>query len=146
MKLRYKIGGGILGFFAVVMLALAITLSYTSDCGPAPIVSDDAELMKAIEYRCYGSPEVLELADIEKAGFDWADVSTPGRWRHGPGRNETHQAFTTYIRTQRHTYDTQRKVIVIRPIGKWPYRLRHLAPIITRYLMLYFRRPVRWEG
>ena len=66
MKLRYKIGGGILGFFAVLIAVLAITLSYTSDCGPAPIVSDDAELMKAIEYRCYGSPQVLELADIEK--------------------------------------------------------------------------------
>ena len=87
----------------------------------------------------------LELADIEKAGFDWADVATPGRWRHGPGRNETHQAFTTYIRTQKHTYDTQRKVIVIRPIGKWPDRLGHLAPIISRYLSLYFSRPVRWH-
>ncbi len=66
MKLRYKIVGGILGFFAVVIAALGITLSYTSDCRPAPLVSDDAELMKAIEYRCYGSPDVLELADVEK--------------------------------------------------------------------------------
>ena len=66
MKLRYKIGGGILGFFAVLIALLAITLSYTSDCEPAPIVSDAAELMKAIEYRCYGSPDLLELRDIEK--------------------------------------------------------------------------------
>jgi len=66
MKLRYKIGGGILGFLVVVIAVLAITLSYTSDCGPAPVVSDDAELMQAIEYRCYGSPDVLELTNIEK--------------------------------------------------------------------------------
>jgi len=66
MKLRYKIGGGILGFLAVVIVVLAITLSYTSDCGPAPIVSGDAELMQAVEYRCYGSPDVLELTNIEK--------------------------------------------------------------------------------
>ncbi len=66
MKLRYKIGSGVLGFFAVLIAVLAITLSYTSDCEPAPIVSDAAELMKSIEYRCYGSPDVLELRDIEK--------------------------------------------------------------------------------
>lgn len=87
----------------------------------------------------------LELADIEKAGFAWADVSTPGRWRHGPGRNETHQAFSTYQRAQKRNFDAARKVIVVRPVGAWPARLRHLPPLITRYLMLYFRRPVRWE-
>ena len=66
MKLRYKIASGILGSLAVVIAVLAITLSYTSDCEPAPVVSNDAELMKAIEYRCYGSPDVLELTEIAK--------------------------------------------------------------------------------
>lgn len=66
MKLRYKIASGILGFLAVVIAILAITVSYTSDCGPAPMVSDDANLMKAIKYRCYGSPDVLEFTDVEK--------------------------------------------------------------------------------
>jgi len=86
----------------------------------------------------------LDLADIRKAGFDWADVTTPGRWRHGPGRNETHQAFSSYQRTQKRHRDKTRDVIVIRPVGGWPDRLNHLLPIITRYLTLYFRRPVRW--
>ncbi len=87
----------------------------------------------------------LELADIEEAGFEWADVTTPGRWRQGPGKRETHQAFPHYQRAQKRTYDGVRQVIVIRPVGKWPNRLNHLPPIITRFLMLYFKRPVRWE-
>ena len=66
MKTRYKILRGILGFLAVAIAILAIVISRTSDCGPAPAVSTDAELMKAIVYRCYGSPDVLEYVDIEK--------------------------------------------------------------------------------
>jgi NADPH:quinone reductase-like Zn-dependent oxidoreductase len=66
MKLRYKILGGILLFFAVALSALALTLSHTSACEPATEVSGQSELMKAIVYRCYGSPDVLELADVEK--------------------------------------------------------------------------------
>ncbi len=66
MKLRYKIVGGILIFLAVAISSLALILSHNSACGPAPEVSDGAELMKAIVYRCYGSPDVLEFEDIEK--------------------------------------------------------------------------------
>ena len=66
MKLRYKIAGGILGFLAVAIFALAIVLSYTSACGPAPEASGGTELMKAVVYRCYGSPDVLSLEDVEK--------------------------------------------------------------------------------
>ncbi len=66
MKLRYKITGGILIFLAVAMSALALALSYTSACETAPTVADDTETMKAIVYRCYGSPDVLEFADVEK--------------------------------------------------------------------------------
>ena len=66
MKLRYKVAGGILIFLAVAISSLALVLSHDSACGPAPAVSDEAELMKAIVYRCYGSPDVLELEDVEK--------------------------------------------------------------------------------
>ncbi len=66
MKLRYKITGGILIFLAFAMLALALVLSHTSACEPAPTVADDRETMKAIVYRCYGSPDILEFADVEK--------------------------------------------------------------------------------
>ena len=66
MKLRYKITGGILIFIGVALTSLALVLNHNSDCGPAPVVADNAELMKAIAYRCYGSPDVLKLEDVEK--------------------------------------------------------------------------------
>jgi len=66
MKLRYKVAGGILIVLAVAISSLAFVLSHNSACGPAPAVSDETELMKAIVYRCYGSPDVLEFEDIEK--------------------------------------------------------------------------------
>jgi NADPH:quinone reductase-like Zn-dependent oxidoreductase len=66
MKLRYKVTSGILIFLAVAISSLALVLSHTSACGPAPAVSGETELMKAIVYRCYGSPDVLEFGDVEK--------------------------------------------------------------------------------
>ena len=66
MKLRYKILSGILIFLAIAVSSLALVLSHNAACEPAPVVSDEAELMKAIVYRCYGSPDVLKLEDVEK--------------------------------------------------------------------------------
>ena len=59
MKLRYKVLNGLLIFSGVAILSLALVLSHTSACGPTPAISDETELMKAIVYRCYGSPDVL---------------------------------------------------------------------------------------
>ena len=66
MKLRYKISGGILIFLGVTISSLAIVLSHDAACGPPPVVADGTELMKAIVYRCYGSPDVLEFENVEK--------------------------------------------------------------------------------
>ena len=66
MKLRYKIMNGFLIFIAVGITALAVILSYDSACEPAPPIAGGAEPMKAIVYSCYGSPDVLELADVAK--------------------------------------------------------------------------------
>jgi NADPH:quinone reductase-like Zn-dependent oxidoreductase len=46
--------------------SLALALSHDSPCGPAPLVSNKTQLMKAIVFRCYGSPDVLKFEDIEK--------------------------------------------------------------------------------
>jgi len=66
MKLRYKIASGFLIFLGVAITSLALVLSHSSACGPAPTLAEGTEPMKAVVYRCYGSPDVLEFADIEK--------------------------------------------------------------------------------
>ncbi len=66
MKLRYKIPLGILLVLGVAMSALALVVGHTSACSPASQVAIDGEAVKAITYRCYGSPEVLEYVDIKK--------------------------------------------------------------------------------
>ncbi len=63
MKLRYKVAAGIL---ALAISSLGLIMSHNSACGPAPTVSDETGLMKAIVYRCYGSADVLELEDVAK--------------------------------------------------------------------------------
>lgn len=66
MKLRYKILSGLLGVIVVAVLALALVLSHNADCVAAPQVTTGAETMKAVTYRCYGPPDVLEYGDVEK--------------------------------------------------------------------------------
>ena len=66
MALTYKVLGGILILVAVVLVSLALILSHDSPCGPAPVLPNDTKLMKAIVYRCYGSPDVLKFEGIEK--------------------------------------------------------------------------------
>lgn len=66
MKLRYKIANTILVFLTVATLSLGLVLSHNSACGPAPELDADAELMKAVVYRCYGSPDVLKYEDVVK--------------------------------------------------------------------------------
>src|SRR6202048_2705732 len=66
MGLRYKILSVILILVAVGLVSLALALSHDSACGPAPLLPNNAKLMKAIVHRCYGSPDVLKFEDIEK--------------------------------------------------------------------------------
>src|SRR6056300_796767 len=65
MKLRYKIAGGFIGLVVIALITLAIVLAHTSPCEPAPSIASGTETMKAIRYRCYGSADVLEFADVE---------------------------------------------------------------------------------
>jgi len=66
MKLRYRIARGFFIFLALAMVSLALVLSHNSACESAPVLEGQTELMKAIVNRCYGSPDVLTLEDVEK--------------------------------------------------------------------------------
>ena len=66
MSLTKKILSVVLAIVAIAVVSLAIALGHTSECGPAPAPREGATLMKAVVYRCYGPPDVLEVADIEK--------------------------------------------------------------------------------
>lgn len=73
MKLRYKILAGIGATIGVTVLALAVTLSYSKDCAPAPPIAEGIATMKAVVHRCYGSPDVLTYEDVPKP------APTPGQ-------------------------------------------------------------------
>ena len=66
MKLRYKILSGFLGLAVVAVVTLGMVLGHTKDCQPAPALSSTATLMQAVVYRCYGSPDILQLENVEK--------------------------------------------------------------------------------
>ena len=66
MRLIYKILVGFVIFLVIALSTLAIVVSYDSACGPAPAYEADADLMKAIVYRCYGSPDVLSYENVAR--------------------------------------------------------------------------------
>ncbi len=75
MKLRYKILSGLFGVLAIVLLAGALTLSYTAPCGAAPEVGGDGDdSTRAWVRRCYGPPDVLELARFARPAPGEQDV------------------------------------------------------------------------
>jgi NADPH:quinone reductase-like Zn-dependent oxidoreductase len=66
MKLRYKVLGGTVILLAGAFVALGLVLSHDSPCTSAPPFAANTPSMKAIVYRCYGTPDVLKLEQIAK--------------------------------------------------------------------------------
>jgi NADPH:quinone reductase-like Zn-dependent oxidoreductase len=66
MTRRNKVLSAILVVVVAAGSALALLLSHDSPCGPVPAQLAGTLAMKAAVYRCYGSPEVVELADVAK--------------------------------------------------------------------------------
>lgn len=66
MKLRYKIINSFLAVLGLAIVALAITVGYSSDCESVASGTNGSSTMKAVIRRCYGGPEALEFVDVEK--------------------------------------------------------------------------------
>jgi len=66
MKRRYKVVGFIGVFFVVAIGVLALVLRHDSPCTPAPALAAGTTTIKAITFRCYGSPEVVKLEEMAK--------------------------------------------------------------------------------
>jgi NADPH:quinone reductase-like Zn-dependent oxidoreductase len=66
MKLRYKVLSAVSVLAAATALGVALTLSHNSPCAAAQSPPAGTPLMKAIVYRCYGSPDVLKVENIAK--------------------------------------------------------------------------------
>lgn len=66
MKLRYKILTGLAAVLGLGVVALAVTVSYESDCPALPTVAAGTESMRAIRQQCYGLPQGMRVETIAK--------------------------------------------------------------------------------
>ena len=66
MKLRYKVLGGLAIAVVGAIAVLGLVLSHDSPCAAAAPLAANTQSMKAIVYRCYGTPAVLKLEAIAK--------------------------------------------------------------------------------
>ena len=67
MTLTKRILTGVAGVFALAVVSGAIALSYDSDCpASGSLARGTLRVMKAIQQRCYGPPNVLTLEEIAK--------------------------------------------------------------------------------
>src|SRR5262249_1890508 len=66
MRLRYKVAYGALLIVAIALLAGFLALSYESPCGAGPTLLAGTPTMKAAVHRCYGSSDVIRVADVAK--------------------------------------------------------------------------------
>lgn len=66
MKWILRIVGGLFAVLALAVLVLSIVIGYTAPCESVASGATGEGQMKAIQYRCYGSPDVLTLEDVDK--------------------------------------------------------------------------------
>jgi NADPH:quinone reductase-like Zn-dependent oxidoreductase len=66
MARRSKVLSTVLVVVIAAGAALALLLSHDSPCGVTPAAPPGTQTMKAMVYRCYGSPDVVKLEEIAK--------------------------------------------------------------------------------
>ena len=66
MKRRYKVASWFLGIPAIAIVVLGSVLAYTPACSESVEAAAPAGSMAAIQRRCYGPPQVLELVHVPR--------------------------------------------------------------------------------
>ena len=66
MRMRTRILAGLGLVVSLAIVGLGLALSRDAPCGPAAAPPSTGETMQAVVRRCYGGPEVIELATIAK--------------------------------------------------------------------------------
>ena len=66
MSRRRSIFRIVLAILVVAVSGLAIVLSYTSSCPSTPLDAGLQDSFRAAVSRCYGSPDVIEIAELAK--------------------------------------------------------------------------------
>lgn len=97
------------------------------------------------DVQAMGLYAKVEPNGLAHAGYRRPRSPAPGSWGAGAGRHEHHQDFFTYVHEQRERRDPGRRVLVLRWVGPRSHQHRALIPEITRFLTVYFQRPVRWD-
>jgi NADPH:quinone reductase-like Zn-dependent oxidoreductase len=73
MRRRYKILNLALGIVVVAIAAGMLVLSHDSPCAPVSASRGESSAMRAMVYRCYGSPDVIRQESVAKP------AAAPGR-------------------------------------------------------------------
>lgn len=66
MRILKRILAIVLGVLALAVVSLAVAISYDGSCRSREPISADTPRMKAVVFRCYGSPDVLKVEDVAK--------------------------------------------------------------------------------
>jgi NADPH:quinone reductase-like Zn-dependent oxidoreductase len=66
MRWLRRVLAGLVLLLALGLVALAVALSHESACVPVAGAAGDGPRMKAFVRSCYGSPDVLELAEVAR--------------------------------------------------------------------------------
>jgi hypothetical protein len=66
MRILKRILAVIVGIFMLAVVSLAIAISYDGSCRSPEAIPTGAQRMKAVVFRCYGSPDVLKVEDVAK--------------------------------------------------------------------------------
>jgi NADPH:quinone reductase-like Zn-dependent oxidoreductase len=74
MRLLKRILAILVGLLTLAVVCLAIAISYDGACRSPEAIASGAQRMKAVVFRCYGSPDVLKVEEVAKPAPEAAEL------------------------------------------------------------------------